>query len=300
MSHGQVSCERRHWCAPTGGSLKPPIPGTACTRGGTLPPAEHPHPADDELTVDQLAARVGLTVRNVRAYAARGLLPPPRLVGRTGYYGRHHVARLQLVREMLAEGWSLAVIERTLARAPATASTTTLALHRALVAPWLPPEPEETTAAELAGRAGQPEDPSLVDELVDFGLVERLADGRLRVLDPALLTAGLQVVELGVPPRALLAAQGTVIEHVREIASTYVRMFLDNAVDTLVGRAPEARLDEVSGAAAQLQGAAAQALLASFRTEMAHAVERAVEVELSRLPDGADPEPGDGGSRSGT
>ena len=31
---------------------------------------------DDELTVDQLAARVGMTVRNVRAYAGRGLIPP--------------------------------------------------------------------------------------------------------------------------------------------------------------------------------------------------------------------------------
>ena len=83
-------------------------------------PAESERPLDDgndQLTVDELAARVGVTVRNVRAYAARGLLPPPRLVGRTGYYGREHVARLLLVREMLAEGYSLALIERTLASA---------------------------------------------------------------------------------------------------------------------------------------------------------------------------------------
>ncbi len=32
--------------------------------------------ADRELTVDELAARVGVTVRNLRAYSARGLLPP--------------------------------------------------------------------------------------------------------------------------------------------------------------------------------------------------------------------------------
>src|SRR3954462_14476792 len=100
---------------------------------------------DRELTVDQLAAVVGVTVRNVRAYATRGLLPPPRLVGRTGYYGREHLARLLLVREMLAEGYSLAMIERTLASAPPTASSATLALHRALLAPWLPSEPEVLT-----------------------------------------------------------------------------------------------------------------------------------------------------------
>jgi DNA-binding transcriptional MerR regulator len=120
---------------------------------------------DRELTVDELAARVGVTVRNLRAYAARGLLPPPRMVGRTGYYGREHVARLLLVREMLAEGFSLAMIERTLASAPPTASSATLALHRALLAPWLPPEPEETTGPELAARAGVPENSALVEQL---------------------------------------------------------------------------------------------------------------------------------------
>ena len=237
----------------------------------------------DDLTVDQLAARVGLTVRNVRAYAARGLLPPPRRVGRTGYYGREHVARLLLVREMLAEGYGLAMIERTLAHAPHTASSATLALHRALLTPWLPPEPEELTASELAERAGQEAAPELVEELVAFGLVEVLDDGRLRVLDPTLLAAGLQVVQLGVPPRVLLAAQAQVVEHVREIARTYVAMFVETAADALVDAD---RLDEVQGAAARLQAAAAQALLASYRTEMAAAVGSAVEQRLAGRDEG--------------
>ena len=63
-----------------------------------------------ELTVDQLAREVGMTVRNVRAYAARGLLPPPRLVGRTGYYGPEHVRRLTQVRRLQDEGLNLAAI----------------------------------------------------------------------------------------------------------------------------------------------------------------------------------------------
>src|SRR6478752_10755732 len=130
--------------------------------------------ANTELTVDELAARAGVTVRNLRAYAARGLLPPPRMVGRTGYYGREHIARLLLVREMLAEGYSLAMIERTLASAPPEASSATLALHRALLAPWLPPEPEITTGAEIAARAAVPEDPAIVDQLVALGVIERL------------------------------------------------------------------------------------------------------------------------------
>src|ERR1035437_1927884 len=70
-----------------------------------------------DLTIDQLAARTGMTVRNVRAYSARGLLPPPRLVGRTGHYNGAHVARLTLVREMLDRGYTLTAAERLLAAA---------------------------------------------------------------------------------------------------------------------------------------------------------------------------------------
>ena len=240
--------------------------------------------AEAQLTVDELAARVGVTVRNVRAYSARGLLPPPRMVGRTGYYGREHVARLLLVREMLAEGYSLAMIERTLASAPATASSATLALHRALLAPWLPPEPEITTGAELAARAGVPEQPEVVDQLVDLGLVERLDDGRLRVMDPALLMAGLQVVGLGVPPAALIAAQAQVNQHVRAIARTYVQMFVDTGWREFVeAGAPRERLDEILGTVSRLQPVAAQAMLAAFRTEMATEVAAAVEAALSQL-----------------
>ncbi len=240
--------------------------------------------AEHDLTVDELAARVGVTVRNLRAYSARGLLPPPRMVGRTGHYGREHVARLLLVREMLAEGYSLAMIERTLSTAPPTASSATLALHRALLAPWLPPEPEVTTGSELAARAGVPEQPEVVDQLVDLGLVERLDDGRMRVLDPALLTAGLQVVALGVPPAALIAAQAEVNEHVRAIARTYVQMFVDTGWRTFVeAGAPRERLDEILATVTRLQPVAAQAVLAAFRTEMATEVATAVEAALSQL-----------------
>ena len=243
-----------------------------------------PDDAGPELTVDELAARAGVTVRNLRAYAARGLLPPPRMVGRTGYYGREHIARLLLVREMLAEGYSLAMIQRTLASAPPSASSATLALHRALLAPWLPPEPEVTTGEELAARAGVGQTSEVVDQLVELGLVERLGTGRLRVLDPALLTAGLQVVALGVPPAALIEAQRRVNEHVREIAQIYVRMFLDTGWRAVLDElAPQERLGAVRATMAGLPPTAAQALLAAFRTEMATAVEAVVGDAVSQL-----------------
>ena len=77
------------------------------------------------LTVDELSARVGMTVRTLRFYAGRGLIPPPVRRGRVGYYGPEHIARLDLVRELQAHGFTLQAIEGYLDRIPADATPRT-------------------------------------------------------------------------------------------------------------------------------------------------------------------------------
>jgi DNA-binding transcriptional MerR regulator len=63
-----------------------------------------PPAAAHEMTIRQLAERTGMTVRNIRAHQTRGLLPPPVVRGRTGYYDEEHVARIELTRQMQADG----------------------------------------------------------------------------------------------------------------------------------------------------------------------------------------------------
>jgi hypothetical protein len=58
----------------------------------------------DFLTIDQLAREAGTTVRNVRAYQERGLLPPPDREGRVGVYGEGHLARLRLIASLAERG----------------------------------------------------------------------------------------------------------------------------------------------------------------------------------------------------
>src|SRR5215208_7034924 len=65
---------------------------------------------EPRLTIGELAAAAGMTVRNVRNHAARGLLAPPHMVARTGYYGAEHLERLALIRAMQAEGFNLEAI----------------------------------------------------------------------------------------------------------------------------------------------------------------------------------------------
>src|SRR5688572_2406285 len=98
--------------------------------------------ADDELTIDELAQRVGMTVRNVRAHQSRGLLPAPELRGRTGYYGAEHVARLEFIKDLQAEGFNLGAIRRILESSPGSPLTELLSFTRALTEPFGDEEPE--------------------------------------------------------------------------------------------------------------------------------------------------------------
>ncbi|HEY3095443.1 MAG TPA: MerR family transcriptional regulator [Acidimicrobiia bacterium] len=62
------------------------------------------------MTIEELARRAGVSTRNVRAYRTAGLLPPPRLEGRTGRYDDAHLRRLDVVARLQRRGWSLAAI----------------------------------------------------------------------------------------------------------------------------------------------------------------------------------------------
>ena len=91
--------------------------------------------AETLLTLEELTARVGMSVRNIRFYTTRGLVRPPVRRGRSGYYGPDHVARLELVRELQGHGFTLAAIERYVASIPADATPSDIALHLSLLTP---------------------------------------------------------------------------------------------------------------------------------------------------------------------
>lgn len=87
------------------------------------------------MTLDEVTSRVGMSVRTVRFYTAKGLVPAPIRRGRSGYYTAEHVARLELVRELQGHGFTLAAIERYVADLPDDATPGDIALHLSLLAP---------------------------------------------------------------------------------------------------------------------------------------------------------------------
>jgi len=238
-----------------------------------------------EMTIDQLAGAVKMTVRNVRAYASRGLIPAPRLVGRTGYYDQEHVNRLLLIRDLLERGYTLGAVEATLAKNASLPAGHALDLLDTLSDPRSPEQPEQITAEGLARLANVEPDSEFVDQLVGLGLVERLdADGNLLLLKPYVVKAGAQAVALGLERESVVALLLFLSEHLDAIAHRFVddvrgqlwRPFADAGM-------PAEQWPLMLSTIESLLPVASQAVVAIFRDKLNEAIDEAMGEEIAQI-----------------
>lgn len=179
----------------------------------------------DGLTIDELARRAGTTSRNIRAYQERGLLPPPRLVGRTGYYDEAHVARLHHITRLADRGFSLAAMRELFdAWERGYGLSDLLGFEQALDEPWRIESPRVYSRAELATEFDLDDD--ALAGSVALGLVAE-GDGGWVVPSPRLLHAGRALRQAGLPVDALLEEAGLLIADLDRIAGRWVALFLD-------------------------------------------------------------------------
>lgn len=175
------------------------------------------------LTLDELTERVGLTVRNVRFYTSRGLVPKPVRRGRSGYYTADHVARLELVRELQALGFTLAAIEKYVAGIPSDATPEDIALHRTMLTPWNTDTPVVLSRADLDKRAGRTLSEEDITTLKALGVVFPLRNGYQVALTH--LGVGLGLLDLGYPVEAAVAAEEIFATHGRQLADELRELF---------------------------------------------------------------------------
>jgi DNA-binding transcriptional MerR regulator len=176
------------------------------------------------LTLEELTGRVGMSVRNIRFYTSKGLVPPPLRRGRSGYYSSDHVARLQLVQELQGHGFTLSAIEKYLAGIPADATPADIALHRTMLAPWMADSREEMSRAELERRAGRSVSDDDLETLQALGVLAPCGRGRFRV-SVSQLGVGLGLLDLGYPIEAARAAHEVYTAHGRAIAEELYELF---------------------------------------------------------------------------
>jgi DNA-binding transcriptional MerR regulator len=240
-------------------------------------------PAKAEMTIRELAQRTGMTVRNIRAHQTRGLLPPPVVKGRTGYYNEEHVARIALTREMQADGLNLEAIRRVLESGDGGSATEIFDFTRALRAPFEDETPEIVEADELAkvwGAGGAPE-PELMRRAEKLGILRALPDGRVEVISPRLQGAAVALAELGVGPEGALATAEKLRRHADGVARAFVELFVKEVWEPFdrAGR-PEGDWPKVRESLDRMRPLASDALLAVFQIAMGEAVEKASERTL--------------------
>lgn len=238
------------------------------------------------LTIEQLAAETGMTVRNIRSHRARGLLPAPEVRDRVGYYGPAHLSRLRLIRDLQADGLNLQGIKLLIERT-GDGSPHLIELKEAVVAPFETEDPQVLTAAELAERFGLEDDPNAVRRAVAVGALIPLGEGRFEAPAPSLIEAAAEVVGFGVPLDHALAVLREVNERCAEIADEFVRLFLDDLWKPFASSGyPEQRWEEMVSSIDRLRPLSSRALLAIYQLTMSQAVEAAFGRELKRMTKG--------------
>lgn len=232
------------------------------------------------MTIDELARHSGVTSRNIRAYQTRGLLPPPRVEGRVGYYDEAHLARLRYVANLQERGFSLAAIQALLdAWEEGRGLTDVLGFEEALTAPWSDERPERFTLERLLELFPETaEDPSLLDRSLALGLLVVVGD-ELEAPSPELIRVGAGLVAAGIPLAAALDEYERVANDAARIAERFVTLFEDNVWEPFVaaGMPPE-RLAGITDALQRVRPLAG----ATMSAALAQAMERAVAASAAR------------------
>jgi DNA-binding transcriptional MerR regulator len=180
------------------------------------------------LTVDELAAATGMTVRTTRYYAGLGLLPPPTRRGRMAYYSSQHRARLELIRALQDHGFTLSAIDKYLARLPADASVEDLAVQRAMLTSWKSGGHEVVSRRQLETRAGRKLGTEQLERLEASMGIRPLDDNRFELL-PAFDVA-VKSLDLDIPVDSLAAAGEAITRHMDALADELTSILKDRVL----------------------------------------------------------------------
>ncbi len=189
-----------------------------------------------EYRIDELARLAGTTVRNVRAYQDRGLLPAPRRQGRVGLYSAAHLARLRLIATLLERGYTLANIgELVGAWESGQDIGDLLGFEAALTTPWSEEAPVTLAAEQLVDLVGSPDPDATARGLevaVRLGILEPSGDSFV-VRSPHTLEAGALLVRAGVPLDAVIDMTEQMHADIAHVAELFVDLADRHVFDPL-------------------------------------------------------------------
>lgn len=177
-----------------------------------------------EYRIDDLAQAAGTTVRNVRAYQERGLLPPPRRVGRVGLYSDAHLARLRIIGGLLGRGFTVNNIgELVSAWEHGRDLPQVLGLEQVVSTFGSDELPTVADRADVEAAAGSPPDTAgLTDALVRLGIAEPHGTDQFRLPSPQLLHAVGDLVGAGLPAPSVVGLLDSLLHALDDTAAQLV------------------------------------------------------------------------------
>lgn len=233
--------------------------------------------AEPRYTISELAQAAGTTVRNVRAYQDRGLIPPPERDGRVGIFGESHLMRLRVIGQMLERGYTLASIGDLFAAMESGHDIAELlGLQRAVSSPWSSETPQTYDLADLYKLFGEKFSPRWLMQATELGLLEQVG-ARFRAPSPRILHAGAELVAVGIPLDAMLDVVRKLRSNVEQASEDMVRLVERHCFDRYgPGLPPPDKVPELSSLVWRLRPLVEMAVLA----EVARAMEIAANKHL--------------------
>ncbi|SFG23165.1 MerR family transcriptional regulator [Streptomyces mirabilis] len=239
--------------------------------------------------IEDLSHHSGATVRTIRAYQDRGLLPRPERRGRANVYADAHLARLRQIADLLDRGYTLASIKELLEAWDAGRGLGgILGLVAEVDGPWTDEEAVRMSRAELDERFGGSPDDAAVAEAVELGVLERVP-GESEVYlvpSPQELAVAVELYAAGVPLSAISGHLRELRGKVEHIAARFLEFTTEHVFARYLGEHPpsDAEAAEAASLVRRLRPLAQQTVDAELARAMRLFATRHLRERLGARP----------------
>ncbi|UUN27949.1 MerR family transcriptional regulator [Streptomyces sp. FIT100] len=214
----------------------------------------HAEPAAEyrtEYRIEDLAHHSGATVRTIRAYQDRGLLPRPERRGRSNVYGDTHLARLRQIADLLDRGYTLTSIKELLEAWDAGRGLGgVLGLVAEVQGPWTDEVADRISREDLEATFGGKPDEEAIAEAVELGVLERIPgrDDEFLVPSPQELAVAAELYAAGVPLPAISGHLRELRGQVEHIATRFLEFTTEHVFARYLGHRPPTDADAAEAA----------------------------------------------------
>ncbi|MFJ7630258.1 MerR family transcriptional regulator [Streptomyces sp. NPDC097595] len=250
-------------------------------------------PLAPEYRIEDLAHASGATVRTIRGYQDRGLLPAPERRGRANVYGPAHLSRLRQIADLLDRGYTLVSIKELLdAWDTGRGLGGVLGLVAEVHGPWSDERAGRITRVQLAAKFGGEADEGAIGEAIELGVLERLpgSDDEFGVPSPQELAVAVELYAAGVPLSAIAGQLRELRGQVEQIASRFLEFTTEHVFARYLGHRPpsDADADDAASMVRRLRPLAQQTVDVELARAMRMFATRHLEEHLAAdVPGGA-------------